>query len=234
VSALYGFTLADFGIYDQESVLIEHCFRDERNGTAILSKPANDNEEPEFRHLLVWRWNSELPILYVIMLNPSVARAFVDDQTMKKVIQFARQNGFGGVAVANLSDWRSTNQTVAKKRGWPKSRHCSPIIRAFIEHVPAGERRTILLAWGNGGPPLSGWLTGRSKSPNARFVTLGITKPGRPEHPCMIGYDRRFQEAASSSDSRLKREAARPLGLDPQDESGGAGTAIAQPFGKSS
>jgi hypothetical protein len=193
MSAITGFMLADFGIHDESDVLVEHCFREERNGTAVLSAPAND-DEPEFRHLLVWRWNTELPILYVIMLNPSVARAFVDDQTMKKVIQFARQNGFGGVAVANLCDWRSTDQTAAKRRGWPKSAHCSAIIRAFLEEAP--EPRTILLAWGNGGPPLSGWLTGRRRSPNVRFVTLGITKQGRPEHPCMIGYDRRFQDAA--------------------------------------
>lgn len=192
MSAITDFTLADFGIRDDD-VLVEHCFRDERNGTAVLSVPVGD-KEPEFRHLLVWRWNTELPILYVIMLNPSVARAFLDDQTMKKVIQFARQNGFGGVAVANLCDWRSTDQSEAKRRGWPKSRHCDAIIRAFIEE--ATEPRTVLLAWGNGGPPLSGWLTGRARSPNVRFVTLGLTKPGKPEHPCMIGYDRRLQDAA--------------------------------------
>lgn len=195
MSAITGFTLADFGLHDDSDVLVEHCFREERNGTAVLSRPAND-DEPEFRHLLVWRWNSELPILYVVMLNPSVARAFVDDQTMKKVIQFARQNGFGGVAVANLCDWRSTDQTEAKKRGWPKSRHCAAILRAFIEDVPADEQRTVLLAWGNGGPPLAGWLTGRKRAATVRFVTLGITKKGCPEHPCMIGYDRRFQDAA--------------------------------------
>jgi hypothetical protein len=196
MSAISGFTLADFGVHDEADVLVEHCFREERNGTAVLSRPANENVEPEFRHLLVWRWNDQLPILYVIMLNPSVARAFLDDQTVKKVIQFARQNGFGGIAVANLSDWRSTDQAAAKKRGWPKSRHCASIISAFIEGVPADEKRTVLLAWGNGGPPVSGWLTGRKRSPNVRFVTLGLTKIGRPEHPCMLGYDRQFQAAA--------------------------------------
>lgn len=196
MSAITGFTLADFGICGESDVLVEHCFRDERNGTAVLSKPTNDDAEPEFRHLLVWRWNTELPILYVVMLNPSVARAFVDDQTMKKVIHFARQNGFGGVAVANLSDWRSTDQAEAKRRGWPRSRHCQAIIRAFVEEVPAVEHRTVLLAWGNGGPALDGWLTGRKRAPTVRFVTLGITKKGCPEHPCMVGYERRLQEVA--------------------------------------
>lgn len=192
MSALAGFTLADFGIFDDKDVLVEHCIRNERSGTAVLSMPASHGDDPEFRHLLIWRWNTALPILYVIMLNPSVARALMDDQTMKKVIQFARQNGFGGVAVANLSDWRSTDQSAAKKRGWPTSRHCAAIIRAFVEQ--AGEPRTVLLAWGTGGPPVAGWLTGRASSPTVRFVTLGLTKRGCPEHPCMIGYDRQFQE----------------------------------------
>lgn len=177
---------------------VQRCERDGRRGIAVLSIPAQGSDHSAYRHALAWLWDDDAPILFVIMLNPSTAGAFEDDQTMRKVFGFARQFGYGGVIVLNQHDFRATNPADAKAAGWPTTPYGRQLLhRALNDLRPEEVRRDVLCAWGNHGPPLSGWATGRARDARVRLYHLGLTKRGCPEHPCMIGYDRALQEVAA-------------------------------------
>lgn len=175
--------------------IIERAERDGRRGLAVLSQPEGEGEEPRFRHILSWVRDDSMPILFARMLNPSTARALSDDQTMKKLIGFAKQNGYGGVVVINECDFRATKPAAAKAAGWPTTGYNGTLGNRVLNDLEPHElRRDVLLAWGDHGPPLAGWATGRRRDPRVRFLTLGITNRGRPEHPCMLPYSRELKE----------------------------------------
>lgn len=59
---------------------------------------------------VLWRtWNNRLPKVLFIGLNPSTANASSDDATTRKVISFAKKNGFGGVVLGNCFPYVATN-----------------------------------------------------------------------------------------------------------------------------
>lgn len=179
----------------QADLTIERTYRDGRKGLAVLSTAEGPLGEPRFRHVLAWVWDDRKPVLFVRMLNPSTARAFADDQTMKKVFGFAERNGYGAVVVVNECDYRATKPAAAKAAGWPHTGFNRIINERVLNDLDdAEERRDVLCAWGNHGPRLSSWAIGRRRDPRVRLLHLGLTKPGKPEHPCMIGYDRVLTE----------------------------------------
>lgn len=187
--------LDPFAVPTLSPPVVERCSRDGRYGIAVFSDPESEGAPSRFRHLLAWFWDWSRPVLFVIMLNPSTAGAFDDDQTMRKVIGFARRFGYGAVVVVNQSDFRATNPADAKAAGWPRTGYNDRLIRMVLNDLRPGEMvRDILCAWGNHGPKMSSWATGRPRHPNVRLRHIGITKAGRPEHPCMPSYDRQLQE----------------------------------------
>jgi len=178
--------------------IIERAERDGRRGLAVLSAPEEEGGEPKFRHILSWVWDDAKPILFTKMLNPSTARALNDDQTMRKLIEFAKRNGYGGVVVINFCDFRATKPAVAKAAGWPTTGYNGVLLGRVLHDLETHEeRRDLLLGWGDNGPPAAGWAIGRRRDPRVRLLTLGITKRGRPEHPCMIPYAREMKELAA-------------------------------------
>lgn len=65
---------------------------------------------PQVYRYLLWRvWDPSKPIVTFVMCNPSTATAVILDNTVKKVIRFAKAWGYGGVYVVNLFAWRSTD-----------------------------------------------------------------------------------------------------------------------------
>lgn len=172
--------------------IVERAARDGREGLAVLS------QDERFRHVLAWAWDAARPILFARMLNPSTARAFADDQTMKKLFGFARLNGYGGVVVINHSDYRATDPGAAKAAGWPTTGYAKQLERRVLnEMMPGEERRDLLLAWGNHGPTIAAWAQGRVIDDRVRLIHFGLTKTGRPEHPCMLPYARPLMEFAA-------------------------------------
>ncbi|MGB1439119.1 MAG: DUF1643 domain-containing protein, partial [Luminiphilus sp.] len=59
-----------------------------------------------YRYWLKRQW-STLPGVTLVGLNPSSADARKDDATLRRVIGFARDWGFGAVTVVNLFAWRT-------------------------------------------------------------------------------------------------------------------------------
>ena len=83
----------------------------ETNREQILSsvkKGALMSDCKVYRYRL-WRiWEEAKPKVMFIMLNPSTADGKMDDPTVRRCISFAKSWGYGGLYVANLFAYRST------------------------------------------------------------------------------------------------------------------------------
>ena len=68
----------------------------------IIKKGAVFNSDRTHRYVL-WRiWDVKMPKVLFIGLNPSTADEYEDDPTLKRVIQFAKDWGYGGVFMCNV------------------------------------------------------------------------------------------------------------------------------------
>ena len=62
-----------------------------------------------YRYAL-WRiWSRQKPAVLWIMHNPSTADAFADDPTIRRIVQFSKDWGYGGIYVGNISAYRATD-----------------------------------------------------------------------------------------------------------------------------
>lgn len=142
-----------------------------------MIKGAKFSEDRKYRYYLYRIWRQDLPYLQVIGLNPSTANEDDDDPTIKRVIKFAFDWGYGGIYMTNLFSFVSTK---------PKS--------LLSERDPVGENdkylmmvkrmtQDVLFAWGNFD------TKGRSTYVEKMFNTascLGLNKNGSPKHPLYI------------------------------------------------
>jgi hypothetical protein len=138
-----------------------------------------------FRYLL-WRiWDPALPLMGVLMVNPSRADAEQGDMTINKVMQIARFNGYGGILVANLAALRSTDPAgllkVADPIGPDNDRH----LRDFFGRV-----KLVLCAWGADCRRLPGRVQAVEalmREAGVRPMMLRLTQGGVPSHPLARG-----------------------------------------------
>ncbi len=149
---------------------------------------ASLSDDGHYRYRL-WRlWDSCLPIMVWIMLNPSTADANEDDPTIRKCIGFAKANHHGGIIVVNLFAWRSTD---------PKElpRVSDPIGPDNDEHIrwacAAPLLATVVAGWG-----VSKWAEKRAVTVKV-LIRGGVgrdikcfrrSESGAPWHPLYLPY----------------------------------------------
>ncbi len=139
-----------------------------------------------YRYRLSRSWDSSLPCLLFIMLNPSTADAIRDDPTIRRCMGFAHDLGFGSVLVGNLFAWRSSNPADLVQAADP----AGPENQLHLEKM-AAESTTILCGWGNG-PILRklGDKDGRRYLPPALLErplqVLDLSRSGIPAHPLYL------------------------------------------------
>jgi hypothetical protein len=111
-----------------------------------------------------------------IGLNPSTADEIEDDPTLIRCMNYAKSWGYGGVCMANLFAFRSTNPEVMLKANDPVGQDND---RWLVElSQKAG---LVVAAWGN-----SGSFMGRShqvKQLLSNLHCLKMNKSGEPAHP---------------------------------------------------
>src|SRR3954468_18218250 len=95
----------------------------------------------------LWRiWDDLAPVMVWVMLNPSTADADVDDPTIRKCIGFAKRHRHGGIILANLFAWRTTDP-----RELPRA--ADPVGPANDEHIRWACRApllaTVVAGWGS-------------------------------------------------------------------------------------
>lgn len=135
----------------------------------------------QFRYYLIRQWDTSLPVLFFVMLNPSTADALQDDPTIKACIRQARAHGYGGICVLNLYAYRATKPADLKAAGYPVGPLNDAMIAALIP--PAA---VVVCAWGANGrerwraSEVLHWLRAYSL---AELVAIGFLADGTPRHP---------------------------------------------------
>lgn len=131
----------------------------------------------KYRYRL-WRiWDFNKPTVMFIGLNPSKANEMDTDNTITRVIEFAKSWGYGGVYMMNLFAFVSTKPE--------KLKTCRDPVRDNDKHLieVAKKCKMIVFCWGQFD------VFGRDKKiekmfPNA--VALHINDDGSPRHPLYV------------------------------------------------
>lgn len=136
---------------------------------------ADADIEGDYRYSLTRIWDSALPAVTFVLLNPSTADAVQLDPTLRRCVGFAQREGFGGMVIKNLYAFRSPSPAV---------------MRAAPD--PVGPRNDRALAE-TIGPVIAGWGTNAEPARVARALTLlpplralSVTKAGHPQHPLYV------------------------------------------------
>ncbi len=129
----------------------------------------------QYRYAL-WRiWDSSLPTVTFIGLNPSTADALKDDPTLLRCIGFAKDWGCGGVYTANLFAWRATDPKEMKAARSPVGPENN---RMLLELAAKSEK--VIAAWGNDGAWLDRASAVKALLPNLYY--LKMNRSGQPAH----------------------------------------------------
>lgn len=149
-----------------------------------LTGSAEFSDCGRYRYLLTRRWAPGPEMLFV-MLNPSTADAARDDPTIARCTRRAREMGFGGLSVANLFAWRSTDP-------WQLRTVPDPVGPANDSTLREAADRSamVVCAWGAGGALFgrAGVVVALLRFGDRPLFHLGLTACGEPRHPLRIGY----------------------------------------------
>jgi hypothetical protein len=133
-----------------------------------------------YRYTL-WRvWNTALPRVAFILLNPSTADAKLDDPTVRRCVGFARAWGFGSLELVNLFAYRATHPRELKTAPDPVGPANDDTILQAVSSA-----QLIVVGWGT-----HGGLYGRDRAvlrllPDS-ICSLGATRDGFPRHPLYL------------------------------------------------
>lgn len=144
------------------------------NGSAVFSA------DGKYRYWLTRYWELG-PTLSVIMLNPSTANADVLDPTVRRVVGFAEQWGYGSLIVVNLFALRSTNPKRLKQVDDPSGPHNIHYIKRACDRADG----PVLCAWGSHGKlhDRGWWMQRNLQDWGVEADCLGFTKGAEPVHP---------------------------------------------------
>jgi hypothetical protein len=157
-----------------------------------------------YRWTLRRTWDKALPVLLVVMFNPSRADGLDDDPTIRLVCQIASHNGYGGIVVVNAVPLRSSSPESAIRLAlqWENPLHhedpatvCVVQLQRNLEVIRAELARAgdVLLGYGALGARCPSWMTVvieamiEALTDSQTVYCLGTTKDGHPLHPLARG-----------------------------------------------
>ena len=180
-----------------ESSLFGELGRDGMTRTAVISPCGR------YRYALGRTWDPDTPPLVAGLQNPSKADANVNDPTVVKLMQLARNEGAGGVLLWNLFAFRATDPAdlwAAQDRGedivGPEN---DEHIRKLIRYI--GPTSPARVPWSRDpgvGFIVCGWGVADRAQARARDVlrliraecrpvrAFRLSKAGRPWHPLYL------------------------------------------------
>lgn len=148
---------------------------------AILS------EDRKYRYVLLREWDSQLPKIMFIGLNPSTADENQDDPTIRRCIAFAKSFDYGGFYMLNLFAYRSTSPSKLREVDDPIGEDNDNFLLDYISKVDQ-----VVACWGNHGSYKGRSLEIRNKL--SALFCFGANKTGEPKHPLYVKSDVKLKE----------------------------------------
>ena len=145
--------------------------------TGILTQDATFSLDRKYRYMLLRCWDTNKPRIAFIGLNPSTANENTDDPTIRRVVQFAKDFGYGRVYMLNLFGFVTAYPEELKMCEDPIGNN-----NEYLDHY-CGMVDAIVFAWGNFD------VFGRDKEIIKKFPSafcLGKNKNGSPKHPLYL------------------------------------------------
>ena len=106
-----------------------------------MKKSAIISECGLYRYELKRTWDDTKPWVLFVCLNPSTADHQTDDNTSRVCINYAKRWGYGGLVIANLFAYRSTDKSylykVTDPVGPDNDKHLARLSNSAIETVCA-------------------------------------------------------------------------------------------------
>ena len=153
------------------------------SGYTMMKDALIPEDDIRYRYWLSRIWDQEKPRVIFIMLNPSTADHMIDDPTIRRVIHFSMDWGYGGVYVVNLYAFRSTDPKGLKATDDPIGPQNREHIQTLIQNKDNKVDR-VVYAWGNGEQEPE-WLREIVKEP----FCIARSKKGIPKHPLYLKGD---------------------------------------------
>lgn len=146
------------------------------------------------RYLFTRTWNTSLPRMVWVLLNPSTGTEFKDDPTLRKCTMFSKREGYGSISVVNLYSFR----TPEPKEMWDARKRGEPIdgLSANMETIAREmcEPGTVAVGWGTDlqiDPARVAAVMALIK--NGPPVCLGRNKDNSPKHPLYLANHTAFR-----------------------------------------
>ena len=149
----------------------------------MLRSGAIFDSDHRFRYRLWREWDSDLPRLCFVLLNPSVADADADDPTVRRCIGYSKRWGYGAIDVVNLFAFRATRPAYLRRAADPIGPANDRHIREAIESAGG-----VIAAWGNEGAWRDRHATVQALLPE-ETLCFGMTRVGQPRHPLYLAKD---------------------------------------------
>src|ERR1044072_5112454 len=133
----------------------------------------------KYRYVL-WRiWEDSKPAIQFIGLNPSTASEQQDDPTIRRVIRFAKDWGYGGIYMTNLFAIVSSDPGILLTCEDPVGRNDD-----YLLEVARICKYDALFAWGNFKQAEQRAIVVSNMF--AKPKVLGFNKNGSPKHPLYV------------------------------------------------
>ena len=130
-----------------------------------------------YRYALWRRWGAGASFVQFIGLNPSTADEFVNDRTLRRCVNFAKDWNYDGLCMTNLFAWRDTKPVNMKAAAAPVGEANDEWLLRIADRC-----ELIVAAWGKDGNFLGRAATVEKLIPK-EMKCLGFGKNGAPLHP---------------------------------------------------
>ena len=149
-----------------------------------MIKSAELSEDRMYRYSLSRSWDSNLPYVVFIGLNPSTADETEDDPTIRRCIGYAKAWGYGGIVMLNLFALRATEPRDMMVSYRPVGSKNNSVLIKYSYNLRC---HLYIAAWGNHG-------VHRDRYKEARIIFddlhyLKLNKSGQPAHPLYLKAD---------------------------------------------
>ena len=146
---------------------------------SFIYKNATFSSCRKYRYSLSRIWDKKKKYVLFIGFNPSTADEEVDDPTIRRCVNYAKNWGYGGFMMVNLFAYRTTLPSNLKKVKYTVGKDNDKYI------VTLSKKADITVAaWGNNGDFYSRDKEVLSLVPS--LMCLKINKSGQPAHPLYL------------------------------------------------